>query len=300
MDKNLIKRFFILSLAATITCSCFPKSFRYKPHYELALKLQEQGRFEEAYKEMKLVSDFLPYITEYHVDSAAFLFYSGNYDAADKELQAALKEPNIPELLSAIYTVRAYNYYEAAKYDLALKAFQQAYSYPENKLSAKRGLAQTYARLGKFQDSYDALKELFPVEAEKSSPFLWGKVYYFAKDWKKAIKEFTAELKGNPDSLDALIGLARAEAATGNQVEAEATFSKALEKHSTAPEAYLYRGIYYLESGALDKAESDFKEVYKLADTKSRVFNCAYFNLSLVSRARLGLKLPRSSDLDNS
>jgi tetratricopeptide (TPR) repeat protein len=300
MNGNLIMRLFTLALVAIISCSCALTSFKYKPHYDLALKLQEQGRFEEAYKEMKLVSNNLPYITEYHVDAAAFLFYTGNYDAADIELQAALIKPNTREQLGAIYIVRAWNYFEAGKYDLAFETFRQALIYPEDVVPAERGLAQTYARLGKYEDAYDALKELYPNEEGKASHLLWGKVYYFAEDLKKSLEECTTALKGSPDSLEALIGLARAHAALGQRKEAEETFTKAISKHPKAPEAYLYRGICFLESGALDKAESDFKEVYKLADMKSRVFNCAYFNLSLVSRARLGLKLPRSSDLDNS
>jgi tetratricopeptide (TPR) repeat protein len=293
-------RLFILALVAIISCSCALTSFKYKPHYDLALRLQEQGRFEEAYKEMKLVSDSLPYITEYHVDAAAFLFYTGNYDAADKELQAALVRPNTRVQLGAIYIVRAWNYFEAGKYDLAFETFRQALMYPEDVVSAERGLAQTYARLGKYENAYDVLKELFPNEEGKASHLLWGKVYYFAEDWKRALKEYTAALKSSPDSLNALIGVARAQAALGQQKDAEETFTKALSKHPKAPEAYLYRGIYFLENGSLDKAESEFKEVYKLADVKSRVYSCAYFNLSLVSRSRLGLKLPRSSDLDNS
>ena len=104
-----------------------------------------------------------------------------------------------------------------------------------------------------YENADEALKLLLDAYKTDSNDFSvnnnLGTAYMLKEDYEKAEKYYKAALEIFPDDQDALLNLANAQAKSGKQYDAIATFSKLTAKYPDNLEAYVGLAKVQIQTG---------------------------------------------------
>lgn len=187
----------------------------------------------------------------------------GDRKGAQIQLKNALgKDPNNGEAR-----------YELAKLSLEMndpvsaeKEARRALDLKYKQQDSERLLAEALLRLGDFQKMLDDTDKF---ERTPSLLALRGEALIGLRKLDQAKKEFQVALEAQPDSADALTGMARL-AAIGNDLEgARALADQAISKDASNINALTFKGELLRAQEKPDEARAAFAEVLKLDPTNS-------------------------------
>jgi len=124
-------------------------------------------------------------------------------------------------------------------------------------------LAKAIAQQGKFKE---LLTEITPEQAARSAPLLVlrGDALLYTGKNDEAKQAYDQALALNPNSGNALLGLARHAAATQNQEAAERYVGDAVAKDPKNPDVFMARGTLLRTQGKSDEALAAFDQVLAL------------------------------------
>ena len=91
-----------------------------------------------------------------------------------------------------------------------------------------------------------------------------GDAAYSAHDMTKAIQQYQIELKNNPDSLEARIGLAKCYSKKGYKSSSSKLIDEVLSMDSSNEDALVLKSAIYIKQKKLDKASQLIERVLKV------------------------------------
>jgi serine/threonine-protein kinase len=153
--------------------------------------------------------------------------------------------------------------------DTAISLFRHVLELDPNSALAYSGLGRAYWQ--KYQTTKDAslvetarqaCERALGLDEKEAAPHgCLGLVESGVGQYEKAVEEFQHALDREPDSDDALIGLAQAYQGLGRKVEAEQTFKRAITLRPRYWAGYSRFGVFYHASGRFADAEKMFRQV---------------------------------------
>lgn len=130
-----------------------------------------------------------------------------------------------------------------------------------------------------YPKAIDYANEALRIDKNKAKAyFIKGFVYKEAGDTAKSISSYTTVIELEPDNYDAYMQLGVIYGARGNDLAIQ-YYSNALRVNPSSVEALYNRGLYYQESGQLEKAEGDYLTII----AKNPGYQDAYYNLGFIA-----------------
>jgi tetratricopeptide (TPR) repeat protein len=255
--------------------------------------LFELAKYQESFDDLSAAVHANPSIIEYRRNLALALYKLNKLPAALDELDQALHaDPYDDETI------------KAAKMIAGKLAAESESEIARDKSDAKAHTALAYARY-MTQDYPAALKaidqaiKLAPTNARNY--FLAGECAIEAKQNKQAVDFLTKAIELEPENINALFEIARAESAMENFQESIANYSKFLAKCPDRNKAagFIARGICYINLRDFKNTIADFSESLKYSPNNAEVYALrgdAYGCLEDRSHALDDLKLAMALD----
>jgi len=161
----------------------------------------------------------------------------------------------------------------------AENAFKKSISLDPNNIEAYLKLAELNLYTKKYEESIRYANEALRIDKHRSKAyFIKGFVYKETKDTARAISSFQTSVEQDPDYYDAIIQLANLYA-THNDPIALQYYNNALKLQPHSVEALYDRGLFYQNTGSIEKARNDYNELLKVDPT----YGFAYFNLGYIT-----------------
>ncbi len=91
-----------------------------------------------------------------------------------------------------------------------------------------------------------------------------GNIYFFAKEYDKAIPDFTEAIRINPSNADIYINRGSSYGEKGEYDKAISDYTRAIALNPSLSQAYLYRGVVYFRKGNYDKTWEDVQKAQSL------------------------------------
>jgi regulator of sirC expression with transglutaminase-like and TPR domain len=170
-------------------------------------------------------------------------------------------------IYAATYLDRGVSYAGLDEYERAIEDFTVAIMmYPEYSEALKnRGIA--YLMLGDFQRSLKDFNRTLVLNPEDGDAFFQRKLAY-----KLAIKEYSRDVRGDPENYEAYINRGGSYAMIGRLQEALDDFTMAISLRPEMSMAYYNRGLLYQKMGEEGRALQDFQEAARLGDGKAQEY----------------------------
>lgn len=195
----------------------------YRVQLQNGTRLLSENNYTEAYYALK--------------EAKRFNGTEGDADARIKDLMSKMRGQNLEptEYLFDGLSSKGLALQDKYRYDIA----KSYYSYAkEVRPAAAKTAAASMLALSQLQAKEQLLNDLLA----KGS-------------YSDAAKGFSSAIQKAPDNPSLHVGLARANAALGNNAEAEESFAAAIRADASYPETYKWRGYYY-------KARKDYRQAY--------------------------------------
>lgn len=170
-------------------------------HYDLGLIYINQGRFDEAEKELKYALKLHPRYGRAYINLGAVYFKQKRFDEAEREFQRALQlKPDYPEAYYNLGLV----YFNMERVDNAIEAFQNALKIKPDYTEAIQSLGSSYINKGLFYEAEKKLKEALLIKPDFSeAEYNLGIVYFNQGRLDEALSRFQKALRIKPDYADA-------------------------------------------------------------------------------------------------
>ncbi len=195
----------------------------YRSQLQNGMRLLSENNYSDAYYSLK--------------EAKRFQATEGDADARIKDLMSKMRAQNLEptEYLNDALSSKGLSLQDKYRYDLA----RNYYSYAkEVRPAAAKNAAAAMLAISQLQAKEQLLYDLLA----KGS-------------YSEAAKGFSSALQKTPDNPSLQVGLARANAALGNNAEAEEAFAAAVRTDAGYPETYKWRGYYY-------KSRKDYRQAY--------------------------------------
>jgi tetratricopeptide (TPR) repeat protein len=269
MINHFLKNIFILSICAAFFFSCGNK----------------KNTAAENKTDSTKVSDPISILTEKikaDTNNASLYYERSKWNLNMKHLGSA--EFDIKKALSIDSSKAAY-YMQYADVSFANMNVEQTEELikkaitmqPEN-IDAYLKLSEFYLYIKKYEESLKYADEALKIDKHKAKAyFIKGFVFKETKDTASAVSSFQTAVEQEPNYYDAYLLLGNLYAPRHRPLAVE-YYNRALtlEPHST--EAYYARGLYFQNSGELDKAVADYKQILAFDPDYPQ----AYYNLGFI------------------
>ncbi len=161
----------------------------------------------------------------------------------------------------------------------AVQAFEKCIQLDPENIEANLKLSELYMYIKAYSKAIDYANAVLRINKKNQKAyFIKGFVYKESGDTSRAISSFTTAVELDPENYDAYIQLGILYGAKGNDIAIQ-YYSNALRIRPSSEEALYNRGLYFQESGLIDKAEED----YKLIILKNSGYSHAYYNLGFIA-----------------
>lgn len=158
-------------------------------------------------------------------------------------------------------------------------AFKKAAAIDPDHIEAYLKLAELYLYTKKYEESIRNANEALRIDKRKGKAyFIKGFVYKETKDTLRAISNFQTCIEQEPAYYDAMIQLGNIYATHLDPIALE-YYNSALKLQPHSVEALYDRGLYYQNTGMIEKAVNDYNELLKIDPT----YGFAYFNLGYIA-----------------
>lgn len=149
---------------------------------------------------------------------------------------------------------------------------------PKN-VEANMKLAELYLYLKTYPKAVQYCDAVIQLDDKYTKAyFIKGFVFKETGDTARALSSFQTVVDIEPAYYDAHIQLGIINAARKNKI-AQQYYNNALRIRPTSVEALYNRGLFYQQSGQLEKAEEDYNQILKL----NPAYEDAYYNLGFIA-----------------
>lgn len=173
-----------------------------RPHYNLGVAYQEQGRFDDAIREYQTATNLNPNHAKAYSNMGAVYHQQGRLDDAIREYQTAIN-------LKPDYADTHYNlglaYYKQGRLDDAVNAFQATIKIKPDYAGAHLNLGLAYHKQGRIDDVVNAFQTAIKIKPDYADAhYNLGVAYQKQGRLDDAIKEYQTAKKLNPNLVTPL------------------------------------------------------------------------------------------------
>ncbi|HSE40667.1 MAG TPA: sulfatase-like hydrolase/transferase [Acidobacteriota bacterium] len=231
--------------------------------YEKLLELQQQGKKEDALKELKDLSDREPENNFFRITLATRYREAGSPNSAIDELQKAIK--NDPTDAGAFQEL-ALTYKEIRNYDEAVRAQQASLSLDPKRSDAYGLMGLLLVETGKFEEANRYFGEV--LKRDPNNAVAWNNYGNSLREMNRlneAENAYKEAIRLSPHYAFPLNGLATILVREKKTQDAIPYFQKALDLDPKFVEVYLNLGIAYHTLGETAKARTLYKTFLKIS-----------------------------------
>jgi tetratricopeptide (TPR) repeat protein len=215
--------------------------------------------------------------------NADLYFQRAKWNLSTKKIKAAendiLKAISIDSTKSNYHLLKADICFAGFHIMEAENAFKKTIALDPNNIDAYLKLAELNLYTKKYEDAIMNANEALRIDKHRSKAyFIKGFVYKETKDTLRAISSFQTCVEQDPGYYDAIIQLANLYA-THNDPIALQYYNNALKLQPHSVEALYDRGLFYQNTGQVEKAVKDYNELLKIDPT----YGFAYFNIGFIA-----------------
>ena len=158
-------------------------------------------------------------------------------------------------------------------------AFRKAASLDPSNIEAFLKLAELNLYMKKYEEAISNANEALRIDKHRGKAyFIKGFVYKETKDTLRAISNFQTCVEQDPTYYDAIIQLGNLYATHNDPISLQ-YYNSALKLQPHSVEALYNRGLYYQNTGAIEKAVNDYNELLKIEPS----YGFAWFNLGYIA-----------------
>jgi tetratricopeptide (TPR) repeat protein len=161
----------------------------------------------------------------------------------------------------------------------AENAFNKSISLDPKNVDAYLKLAELNLYTKKYEESIKNVNEALRIDKHLSKAyFIKGFVYKETKDTLRAISSFLTCIEQDHNYYDAIIQVANLYAVHNDPIALQ-YYNNALKLQPHSVEALYDRGLFYQNTGEIEKAVNDYNELLKVDAS----YGYAYFNLGFIA-----------------
>ena len=214
-------------------------------------------------------------------DAAAY-FERGQIFFSQKDLDQAYldvsKAVSLDSTKAGYYLLLADINFKGFHIQKTVQAFEKCLQIDPKNMEARLKLAELYLYIKGYPKALEYANDALRLDKRQAKAyFIKGFVYKETHDTASAISSFETVIELQPENYDALIQLGNLCAAR-NMKAAEQYYNNALHLSPRSTEALYDRGLYYQNSGQLEKAIADYQTLLNI-DPK---YADAYFNMGFI------------------
>lgn len=199
-----------------------------------------------------------------------------NTVAAESDINQALK---LDSSKSEFYLLKADINFAGLHIHEAEASFDKAVALNPDNIDAHLRLAELHLYMKKYEESIKNANEALRIDKHRGKAyFIKGFVYKETKDTLRAISNFQTCLEQEPAYYDAMIQLGNLYARHNDPIALQ-YYNSALKLQPHSIEALYDRGLYYQNTGNVEKAVNDYNELLKI----NPGYGFAYFNLGYIA-----------------
>ena len=229
-------------------------------HNLLGSAYMAKGMFEDGMREFTLATKVDPKIVDAYLKKGYFYFSRGKNVEGETELSSAVQAaPDVlhSRLMLGLYQLRV------GKPDKALLVLKSGLTGKKSDALLYNGIAAVYFSQNKQAEGINSIKKAKEVDPALPASYQ-NLANYFAStgNYEKAIEEYTALLRSDPQNTQALLGLAVLHEIKGNDSEALKYYQKATGTNQAT--AYMAKASYHLKKLETFKALKVLDEALKV------------------------------------
>ncbi|MCI0445943.1 sulfatase-like hydrolase/transferase [bacterium] len=231
--------------------------------YETLLQLQQEGKKEEALKQLKELAESEPQNNFFRITLATRYREADNSEAALNELHSAIQ--NDPSDANA-YQELALTYKELRNYPEAIKAQQASLALDPERSDAQGLMGLLLVETGRFQEAGNYFNKV--LERDPNNAVAWnnyGNALRELNRLKEAKKAYEESIRLSPHYAFPLNGIATVLIRENKIQDAIPYFEKAIKLDPEFVEVYLNLGIAYHTLGETAKARTLYKTFLKIS-----------------------------------
>ena len=260
MRSSLLLVVLLVALAlASPACRGSNKADR---HYNLAVQLHQQGRFEQAIAEYDQAIRIDPRLAVAYVNRGGAFNELGEYHKAVRdETQAILLDSK----LAAAYDIRGLAYYSLGQYWLAIQDLTEAIRLEPQLTGAYINRALAYANLGQTDRAIQDYDEAIRLEPRPALAYNnRGSAFHILSQYQRALEDYTEAIRFAPELALAYHNRGLAYMSLGQADRAIQDLSEAIRLDPQLAPAYHNRALAYMSLDQRQRAAADLGEVARL------------------------------------
>jgi len=202
-----------------------------------------KGMFEEGIREFNRATNIDPKIVDSYMKKGMYYFSRGKNVEGESELATAVKYA--PDAVSSRFMLASYHL-RSGKGDKALSILKTGLTGKKSDAFLLNGIAAVYFTQNKQEDGLNSIQKAKEVDPAFPASYQNCATYYAANGkYEKAIGEYAALLRNDPQSLSAMLAIAGLNEIMGKESEALVYYQKAIEtKQSTA---FIAKADYHIK-----------------------------------------------------
>ena len=235
-----------------------------------------------------------PYIPDGYLMRGIATGATGNYAAAETDIQEAISvAPEDSRGYAALGQLRM----AQKKNEEAHKLFEQALVKNPRDLQAMTGVVQIYvAQKEQARAAERIAQQIAKVPGDSGLYGLQGEVRMAMKDFVGAEQAFTKAVDLNPNSVDAILALTRAQLSRGSADQAVASYQLAIQKDPRDVRPYILLGSLEESKGKWSDAQQHYQRALQVQpDNPAAANNLAYLLLNHGGNSDVALSLAQTA-----
>jgi len=158
------------------------------------------------------------------------------------------------------------------------KSFKKVLVMQPQNIEAYLKLSEFYLYIKKYEEALQFADEALKIDKHRAKAyFIKGFVFKETKDTASAVSSFQTAVEQEPNYYDAYLLLGNLYAPRHRPLAVE-YYNKALTLQPHSTEAYYARGLYFQNTGELDKAVADYNQILTINPDHPE----AYYNLGFI------------------
>lgn len=229
-------------------------------HNLLGNAYMAKGMFEDGMREFNRATKIDPKIVDAYLKKGYFYFSRGKNAEGETELATAVQAA--PDVLNSRLLLASYHL-RAGKGDKALSILKSGLSGKKGDAFLYNSIAAVYFAQNKPDEGLKSIQKAKEVDPAFPASYQNLATYFIATGkYEKAIEEFTALLRNDPQNFQAMLGLAGLHEIKGNDSAALASYQKAVE--TKQPPAFMAKAGYHMKKKETSKALKVLEDALKI------------------------------------
>jgi putative PEP-CTERM system TPR-repeat lipoprotein len=229
-------------------------------HNLLGNAYMAKGMFDDGMREFNKATKIDPKIVDAYLKKGYFYFSQGKNNEGEFELATAVQA--VPDAMNSRLMLASYHL-RSGKGDKALAVLKSGLTGKKGDAFLLNSIASVYATLNKPDEGVKQLQKAKELDPAFPTSYQNMATYYISTGkYEKAIEEYSALLRIDPQNAGAMLGLAGLYEIKGNDSDAAAYYQKAAD--TKQPAAFLAKAGYHLKKKETSKALKVLDDALKI------------------------------------